>query len=255
MNTADLQSEAARIFAAHASRETLSPITDRAALTLDDAYAIQRLLTQARLNRGEHVIGWKLGYMSSAMRLQMGVASPNFGPLTSAMLLLSGSGVPDTMTQPRVEPEIALRFERDVPSGADREAVLRCVGSAHASLEIVDSVWFDYRFTLQDNTADGSSAAGVVMGPALPLETIEHAQVAMWVDGEPAGSGVGSDAGGHPAVGVVWLVQQLTEMGLRLRAGDIVLTGGITRAAPLKTGSVITARFNPGDLELSIRKD
>jgi len=255
MNTADRQSEAARIFAAHSSRETLSPITDRAALTLDDAYAIQTLLTQARLNRGERLIGWKLGYMSLAMRLQMRVESPNFGPLTDAMVLESGSAVPDTMTQPRVEPEIALRFERDVPWGADRDAVLRCVGSADASLEVVDSVWTDYRFTLEDNTADGSSAAGVVMGPALPLDAIEHAQVAMWVDGTPAGSGVGSDAGGHPADGVVWLVQQLSAIGHRLRAGDIVLTGGITRAAPLRPGSIITARFNPGDLELSIRKD
>jgi 2-keto-4-pentenoate hydratase len=50
-------------------------------------------------------------------------------------------------------------------------------------------------------------------------------------------------------------VQQLSAIGHRLRAGDIVLTGGITRAAPLRPGTIITARFNPGDLELSIRKD
>ena len=77
----------------------------------------------------------------------------------------------------------------------------------------------------------------------------------MWVDGEAAGCGVGSDAGGHPADGVAWLVQQLTTLGYRLRAGDLVLTGGITRAAPLRSASIITALFNPGEIELSIRRD
>lgn len=255
MNIADRQSEAVRILAAHWSRETLSPITDRAAVTLEDAYAIQGLLTQARLNRGERLIGWKLGYTSLAMRQQMRVDSPNFGPLTDAMVLVSGAAVPATMTQPRVEPEIALCFAHDVLFGADRAAVVRCLGSAHASLEIVDSVWGDYRFTLEDNTADGSSAAGVVVGPALPQDAIERAEVAMWVDGEAAGCGVGSDAGGHPADGVAWLVQQLTTLGYRLRAGDLVLTGGITRAAPLRSASIITALFNPGEIELSIRRD
>ena len=239
----DLEAEALRILAARAGRATLAPITDRTELSITDAYVIQALLTKARVARGERVIGWKLGYTSLVMRQQMGIDSPNFGPLTDAMLLEDGGLTPQTMTQPRVEPEIALRFARDVPSSADRAAVLDCVGSAHACLEIVDSVWNDYRFKLEDNTADGSSAAGVVLGPELSLHAIDRIEVSLWVDGEPAGVGVGSDASGHPADGVVWLVAQLAARNDRLRAGDVVITGGLTRAAPLMPGSVISARF------------
>jgi hypothetical protein len=47
--------------------------------------------------------------------------------------------------------------------------VLDACDAALACLEIVDSVWSGYRFTLEDNTADGSSAAWVVVGPPLPL--------------------------------------------------------------------------------------
>lgn len=254
MSSIDLRAEANRILDAHARRATLSPISDRADLSLSDAYAIQALLTGARVERGERVVGWKLGYTSLVMRRQMGIASPNFGPLTDAMLLSSGSAVPGTMTQPRVEPEVALRFARDVPPGADRAAVLAGVGSAHACLEVVDSVWTDYRFTLADNTADGSSAAGVVLGPALPLQGIENVGVSLWVDGAPAGRGVASDASGHPADGVVWLVAQLAARGERLRAGDVVITGGLTRAAPLEGGSTISARFSAAEIEVSIRR-
>lgn len=243
MTVLDLKAEALRILAARAGRATLPPITDRTELSLADAYVIQTLLTQARVARGERVIGWKLGYTSLVMRQQMGIDSPNFGPLTDAMLLEDGGLTPQTMIQPRVEPEIALRFARDVPPGADRAAVLDCVGSAHACLEIVDSVWNGYRFKLEDNTADGSSAAGVVLGPELSLHAIDRIDVSLWVDGEPAGVGVSSDASGHPADGVAWLVAQLAARNDRLRAGDVVITGGLTRAAPLVSGSVISARF------------
>ncbi len=254
MSTTDLGAEAARILAAHARRATLTPITDRADLTLGEAYAIQSLLTQARVDRGERVIGWKLGYTSLVMRQQMGINSPNFGPLTDAMLLTHGSALRDTLTQPRVEPEVGLRFLHDVPTDADRAAVLACVDSAHACLEVVDSVWADYRFKLEDNTADGSSAAGVVLGPPMPLGSIETVEVSLWVDGVSAGRGLGSDASGHPADGVVWLVAQLATRGIRLRAGDVVITGGLTRAAPLSPGTTIEARFSPGDFRVAIRR-
>jgi 2-keto-4-pentenoate hydratase len=242
----DPVAEAARILDAHARGATLDPISATVELGLADAYAIQARVTRARLDRGERVVGWKLGYTSLVMREQMGVDAPNFGPLTDAMLIDDSAAVPASFTQPRVEPEVALRFAADVPADADRAAVLGAVASAHAALEVVDSVWTDYRFRLEDNTADGSSAAGVVLGPEIPLDEIDTVEVTLLVDGEPAGSGRGSDASGHPAEGVVWLVDQLAGRGERLRAGDVVITGGLTRAAPLQPGSTIAATFSTG---------
>lgn len=254
MTPIDLQAEAARILDAHARRVTLAPISGSVVLTLDQAYAIQALVTQARLDRGERVVGWKLGYTSLAMREQMGIDAPNFGPLTDAMLLPDGGQVPDTLTQPRVEPEVALRLAWDIPAGADRDGVLACVASAHASLEIVDSVWTDYRFRLPDNTADGSSAAAVVLGPTLALAQLQSVEVTLWADGIAVGQGRGSDASGHPAEGVVWLAARLAERGQRLRAGDVIITGGLTRAEPLHPGACLRASFTPGGAEVTVRR-
>lgn len=239
----DHAAEAAAIITAHRERRTLDPISARHDLSMSDAYAIQVEVTADRLARGERRIGWKLGYTSLVMREQMGVDEPNFGPLTDAMLVDDGADVASRFTQPRVEPEVALRFGRDVPPDADRQAVLAATASAHAALEIVDSVWTDYRFRIEDNTADGSSAAGVVIGPEIPLDGIADVAVTLVVDGEPFGSGVGRDASGHPADGVVWLASQLASRHERLRAGDIVITGGLTAAAALEPGGEITASF------------
>lgn len=235
---------AAAIMAAHAQHRTLAPITDRAELSMADAYAIQAWVTDMRLSSGQHVVGWKLGYTSAVMREQMGIASANFGPLTDAMIVHDGADIGDRFTQPRVEPEVALRFATDVPVDADRAAVIAAVGSAHAALEIVDSVWTGYRFRIEDNTADGSSAAGVVIGAALDVDTIADVAVVLHVDGEEVGRGFGRDASGHPADGVVWLAQQLGATGRAVRAGDVVITGGLTKANALAPGSVIMATFD-----------
>ena len=167
LSAAEIADWAATLATARRDRTGCAPISSSIELSLDDAYAIQRAGTALRLQRGEKVVGWKLGYTSLAMRAQMGIDQPNFGPLTDAMLVADDGPAGPALMQPRVEPEIGLRFERSLPEGADLREVLDAVSETFACLEIVDSVYPDYRFRLEDNTADGSSAAQVVVGPAL----------------------------------------------------------------------------------------
>src|SRR6201985_3103030 len=147
------------------------------------------------------------------MRPQRGIEAPNFGPLTDAMLLGSPAVLPAGALQPRVEPEIGLRLGRRLTGPCSVSDVLGACDAALAFLEVVDSVWSGYRFTLEDNTADGSSAAWVAMGPSLPLSGLESLRVTLSVDGEAVESGTGAAASGHPAAGVVWLAEQLAARG------------------------------------------
>lgn len=230
---------------ARRDRVPCEPISSSVDLTLDDAYAIQRAGTALRIERGERIVGWKLGYTSLAMRTQMGIDQPNFGPLTDVMLVPTGGAANRSLMQPRVEPEIGLRFARPVPAGAGVVDVLDAVGEAFTCLEIVDSVYPEYRFRLEDNTADGSSAAQVVIGP--PLRSIEHLEdvtVTLFHNGDAAGSATGQAASGHPAAGIVWLVEQLARHDRRIQAGHLVITGGLTRAVPLGIGDHVEAVFD-----------
>ena len=230
-----------------------APLTDAGSFSLDDAYAVQSEVTALRLARGERVVGWKLGYTSLAMRAQMGIDQPNLGPLTDAMLLTPPGGagrgvVPASALQPRVEPEIALRLAGPVPPGSGVGEVLSACDGAFAALEVVDSVWAGYRFRIEDNTADGSSAAWVVLGPELPLDDLAAIAVRLLVDGTEVAAATGAAASGHPAAGVGWLAEQVgPRTGRTLAAGDVVITGGLTAAYPLAVGSVVAAEFSvPG---------
>ena len=168
------------------------------------------------------------------MREQMGVDSPNLGPLLDSMVIPPGTAVPPDLVQPRVEPEIGIVI------GADGRPA-----GARAVLEVVDSVWRDYRFTLAANTADGSSAAGVVVGDALEGDLAELT-VELWRDGTLEATGRGDAAMGHPHAAVAWLEGQLAARGEALEEGDLVITGGLTRAVPLAAGRDRGGAF-PGD--------
>jgi len=254
MDTASAERWAARLDDARRSRSGHPPLTDLVDLDLDAAYTIQRAVTARRLARGERIVGWKLGYTSPAMRAQMGIDRPNFGPLTDVMLLADGDVVDAALLQPKVEPEIALRFARPLQGVVDVADVLGAVDAAHACLEVVDSVYPGYRFRIEDNTADGSSAAQVVLGAALPsIERLDEVTVVFERNGEHVATATGAAASGHPALGVVWLVARLAERGAALRPGDVVITGGLTAAVPLEPGDVVTATFD-GAVGVGVRR-
>ena len=222
------------------------PLSAEVGLSLADAYRVQDQVTALRLAGGERRAGWKLGYTSAVMRAQMGIEAPNFGPLTDAMLMESPARLPGGALQPRVEPEIGLRLGRRLAGPCSISDVLAACDAALACLEVVDSVWSGYRFTLEDNTADGSSAAWVVVGPVMPVSDLAALPVALSVDGQVVESGTGAAASGHPALGVVWLAEQLAERGQALEPGDLVITGGLTSAHPLEPGHRIGASFGGG---------
>jgi 2-keto-4-pentenoate hydratase len=234
---------------ARGERRTLPPMSAEFPLSLERAYQIQMTGSERRRSLGQRVIGWKLGYTSIAMREQMGIAEPNFGPLFHTMVVRDGDDVRDRFTQPKVEPEIGVVIGRDIDSPRQ---VRGSIVSAYACLEIVDSVFADYKFSLADNTADGSSAAGVVCG--LDLRTIDLAsvRVEMSCDGVVVGEAFGSAASGDPLAGVEWLVTKLAERNERLRTGDFVITGGLTAACDLHPGSRIEARFTSVEDDSSV---
>jgi 2-keto-4-pentenoate hydratase len=254
LSRAEIAAWAAKLDAARRDRVGCDPISAAVELDIDDAYAIQQAGTELRVERGESVVGWKLGYTSLAMRAQMGIDHPNFGPLTNAMLLVHDGAVNTSLMQPRVEPEIGLRFAEPLTGEVSMEDVMSAVGEAFACLEVVDSVYPDYRFRLEDNTADGSSAAQVVVGPALPrVDGLESVAVVLRHNGEEAGSATGAAASGHPAAGVVWLIAQLARRGHQISPGDIVITGGLTHAVSLELGDHVEAIFD-GETRVAVRR-
>jgi 2-keto-4-pentenoate hydratase len=70
--------------------------------------------------------------------------------------------------------------------------------------------------------------------------------------GEVVGTASGAASLGHPAAAVAWLVRSLAADGEGLRAGQLVLSGGLTAAVPVVAGdSVVVTIDRIGSVELA----
>lgn len=206
------------------------------------ARAIACACDDLRRERGDGMIGYKLGWTSAAMREALGIEQPNWGTLWTSMAV---SGVLDAsgLIHPKIEPELVYRVPTTIGHDlATAASVSQLGGSWALGLEIVDPRFVDYGFRWLDNTADNSSAARVVIGPfaRLPADLAPARVAVEFTDGRSARHGVGSDALDDPCAAVAWLARSLCAEGAELQAGQLVFTGGLTRPFDLRSGDTYT---------------
>ncbi len=250
----DPQEIATTLTKATADRRALAPFSDAdPALTLETGYAAQRVL---RDQAGAQV-GWKLGVTSRAKQVQVGVSEPIRGFLSTEHALDLGEPLRvEEHIHPRVEPEIVLVLGADLNgAGVTTADVLRATASVAVGLEVIDSRYADYRFTMADVVADNSSAGRFVIGPAVtPDFDLRLVGVVLEHNGDVVATASGAAALGHPAAAVAWLVRSLAADGEGLRRGEIVLSGGLTAAVPVVAGDVVVATIDRiGSVELACR--
>jgi 2-oxo-3-hexenedioate decarboxylase len=236
------------LLGAEARREAVAPVTDAdPELTLDDAYRIQDELLARRIARGEQLVGAKLGLTSRAKQASMGVYQPIYGWLTDRMVVpLEAPLVVGELIHPRAEPEIVFVLGRDLAGpGVTAQAVLDATTSVCCGLEVIDSRYADFRFTLPDVVADNASAARFALGARrVPADfDLRLEGCVLEVDGDLVATATGAAVLGHPAEAVALLANALALRGRRLEAGWIVLAGGLTDAVPLATGRHVGASF------------
>jgi 2-oxo-3-hexenedioate decarboxylase len=237
------------LLAAEAARTELSPVTDDwPDLDLATAYAVQDETLRRRLARGERLVGVKLGLTSRAKQQRMGIDSPLTAWLTDAMVLAAGEAVPrDRLIHPRAEPEIVFVMrDRLAGPGVIAATALAAVGSVCAGIEIIDSRYRDFRFTLPDVVADNASSGFFVTGPvAVPTVALDLTLEGCLLErgGQVVDSATGAAVQGHPAQALALAANDLGRRGLAIEPGWIVLTGGLTDAVPVPSGAGLAAHF------------
>lgn len=249
----DRHALAARILDAIAGRRAIPPLTATDPdLSLDDAYAIQDLVV-AGLGGPTTP---KLGLTSKAKQQQMHVDRPLFGWFPPDTLLEPGEPlVVGDLIQPRVEPEIAFVLARDLPPDADVDDVLAATERVVPAIDVLDSRFEGYAFTLPDVVADDASAARYViggLGAAPEGFDLRLTGCVLEVNGELVATASGAAVLDHPAAAVAWLATELGRRGRTLTAGTTVLAGALTAAVAARAGDLVTATFDRiGTVELT----
>lgn len=217
-------------------------------LTIDDAYAIQAALLEKQLGRGDVLAGAKLGLTSAAKQEQMGVDEPVYGWVPKSSVLTDTVAPLSELIHPRCEPELVFILAEDL-AGPDVTAndVLDATSTVVGGIEVIDSRYEAFSFTLTDVIADNTSAARVVIGEngIAPRDAdLTTLGCVFEVDGQITGTATGAALLGDPAACVAMLANHLGKHGQKLEAGWLVMAGAATDARPLGAGTVATARYS-----------
>jgi 2-keto-4-pentenoate hydratase len=237
-----------RLLTGRLGRQAGPPLSESTPdLTLEQAYDLQRQLEQALVGRGERVVGYKVGFTTAALQERHGVAEPVLGFLLGSGVYGSGDAVPlSRFVAIGVEVEVAFLLRSDLAGpGVTPASALLAVEGAMPSFELID-------FRLSgaprgtDVVADGVYTNAIVLGrPLTPVTGIDLALegVVFEQDGQIVATQTAAEVLGNPLVSLAWAANALGRMGRSLRAGDIVLTGSISKVLRPTAGQSVRASF------------
>lgn len=228
----DIATLAAQLDEAAQAATPIPQLTEAVALDVADAYQVQAELVARRVRRGERLVGLKMGLTSQAKMAQVGVDEPVWGRLTGAMQIPDGGTVQGRrFVHPRVEPEVAFLL--------DAGGVATAVAPA---LELIDSRYADFQFTLPDVIADNTSAAGFVVGPWSPIPPgLANLGVLLEIDGRVVQTGSTAAILGDPRRALAMGLALAGRAGVAPEAGWLMLAGAATAAVPLPAGAYVRA--------------
>ena len=214
-----------------------------------EGYAIQSCL-EAR--SGQPLFGWKIAATSAAGQAHIGVDGPLAGRLLAERVLPDGATATFGSNLMCVaEVEFAFRMGRDLaPRDRPRTVgeVLDAVKSLHPAIEVPDSRYHAFVTAgAPQLIADNACAHEFVLGPAAPakwrgIDLVQHRAVGTVV-AKLEREGVGANVLGDPRVALTWLANELSDLGVTLKAGQVVTTGTCLAPLPIEAGDTVQAHF------------
>lgn len=219
-----------------------APITEAdPEITIEDAYLVSKEIMERRLADGAKLVGKKIGLTAFAVQKQLGVDQPDFGYLLSDMIVENGGVLPSgSLIQGKVEGEVAFVLKESVQGpGLTNEDIIRATDYVSPCIEIIDSRIANWKIKIQDTIADNASSAFFVLGEEkVPLADIDLVKASMnlWLNEEKKSEGTGKACMDNPLNAVAWLANKMGELGVRLEAGDIILSGAYGPVVPIAEG-------------------
>ena len=221
-------------------------------LTRAEGYQVQSA-TEARSSGP--LFGWKIAATSLAGQRHIKVDGPIAGRLLRERAYSSGSQLSLATNRMSVaEPEFAFRMGRDLLPrrlAYSVAEVMAATADLHPAIEVPDSRFAD--FTLAGEAqiiADNACAHEFVLGDPAPQDWRGTDLSMHRVHGRVCGltrryasDGSGSAVLGNPLAALLWLVNELSSLGITLHRDQVVTTGACTVPLEVKAGDRVLADF------------
>ena len=213
-----------------------------------EGYAIQ-----ARIEgySSASLFGWKIAATSEAGQKHINVDGPMAGRILAETVIPDGGTASMAGNEMRVaEPEFAFRMRKDLPARSapyTLQQVLDAVDTLHPAIEIPDSRLADFVSAgAAQIIADNACAHLFVLGPPAAsdwraLDLVEERPI-ITLRGQQF-IGHGKNVLGDPRLALLWLANELRQLGITLKAGRVVTTGTCHPPLPIQSGDFLAADF------------
>lgn len=228
------------------------------AFGLDEAYKVTPIVRQMREARGEKVLGRKIGFTNSTIWAQYNVNGPIWGYMYDRTVRnlsdIGGTASLAELADPRIEPEIVFGLSAAPDTAMDERELLACIDWLALGYEIVQSIYPDWKFAAADTVAAFGLHGAMLIGerhqigddPAKWLRMLSDFDVELACNGDVADRGHARNVLGGPLSALRHFVGVLAQDDLNpgLAAGEIITTGTLTKAMPIKPGERWTTRVS-----------
>src|SRR5258706_4087109 len=182
LTTEQIADCAQRLYEAEETRKQIRQLSlEYPKITIDDAYAIQRMWVTEKIASGRRMIGHKIGLTSRAMQIASQITEPDFGTLLDDMVFGDGTEIPMArFIAPMVEVELAFILGKRL--AGPLVTIFDVLSATHyviPSIEIIDA----RTHRLDPDTkrprkafetiSDNAPSAGIVTGgrPVKPVDS------------------------------------------------------------------------------------
>ena len=226
-----------------------------APLDLENAYAAALAVRKARIAAGELPAGYKVGFTNRNIWPHYNVHAPIWGTVWTGSMTLAAPDAPgpavlslDGLCEPRIEPEIVFCLRAAPPPDCTADELVASLDWVAHGFEIVHTHCPDWKFTAAQAVADAGLHGHLLVGNRIPVPvgtvTVDLVQelaglkVRLYGDGLLKDEGKGANVLDGPVQALLHFVRELraTPGAPALKAGDLVTTGTLTDAHPVKPG-------------------
>jgi 2-keto-4-pentenoate hydratase len=241
----DMSSLSERMLADYDAKDPGTVFGEGLRLSIDEAKRLQSRVADLREQRGERVVGYKLGCVCEENQAANGITHPVWGRLWAGEQYLSGVRLKKSeFANVAIEGEFGVTLGRDIdPDHASVGEIADSIDFVTAVIELHNLVMRGDAPRAHELIANNAIHAGVVRGPYIEsLQKGVSTDLAVLFDGEVVDSWVSLAWPDEILQATSWLVEEFAERGQRLRRGELLLTGAFGPPIPLGDRSLVEVR-------------
>ena len=239
----DMQGLAKRMLHDYDAKTPGTAFANGLRLSLEEAWQLQDAVADLREERGERVVGYKIGCVCQENQRANGLAHPVWGRLWSTEQFTDGAKLSrDSFANVAIEGEFAVILSRDIaPDNASQTTIVDSVESIFPVIELHNLMFHGADPKGHELIANNAIHAGVVRGDggAKPAGAI-GTELSVAFDGSIVDQWKQIRWPDDILQAVGWLCERLAVRGGHLQKGETILTGAFGPPIPLGETTHVT---------------